>query len=164
MCAFEHGPRPERRTAATIFLTNGRMSLAFFVLSSLDLLGALNDTVSDSERQSYIDWIYDQQDSVHGGFRGGPFVGLPAVSFGSSQSSILRVASVRLIAHRNYCAFVRFRSFERQDSPEPPHLAMTYTAILCLAILRDDFQRLDFPALLAFVTSCQTHSGRWVSF
>lgn len=51
------------------------MSLAFFALSSLDLLGAL-DRVDEPTRREYVDWVYAQQ-HPKGGFRGGPFVGLP---------------------------------------------------------------------------------------
>jgi hypothetical protein len=54
------------------------MSLAFFVGSSLDLLGAM-DTISLAEKAEYIDWIYAQQ-HPEGGFRGSPFIGLPVSS------------------------------------------------------------------------------------
>ena len=50
------------------------MSLAFFALSSLDLLGGL-DRISQDEKRDYINWIYEQQ-LPSGGFRGGPFVGI----------------------------------------------------------------------------------------
>ncbi|KAL9047089.1 MAG: hypothetical protein Q9214_000249 [Letrouitia sp. 1 TL-2023] len=45
------------------------MTLAFFTLSALDLLGVLESSTTVSERQAYIDWIYSCQHS-HGGFRG----------------------------------------------------------------------------------------------
>ena len=37
---------------------------------------------------------------------------------------------------------------------------MTYTAILSLAILRDDFSRLDREGLVEFIKSCQCEDGR----
>ncbi|TFY65056.1 hypothetical protein EVJ58_g2208 [Rhodofomes roseus] len=40
-----------------------------------------------------------------------------------------------------------------------PHLIMTYTALLSLAILRDDFSKLDRPGILHFVRSCQQEDG-----
>ncbi|KAL9614772.1 MAG: hypothetical protein Q9167_000763 [Letrouitia subvulpina] len=46
-----------------------RMTLAFFTLSALDLLDALESSTTLSERQAYIDWIYSCQ-HPHGGFRG----------------------------------------------------------------------------------------------
>ncbi len=39
---------------------------------------------------------------------------------------------------------------------------MTYTAILSLAILRDDFSQLDRPGILRFLKSCQRDDGRSV--
>lgn len=51
------------------------MSLAFFALSSLDLLGSTS-VLKPEERTEYIEWIYDQQVLPSGGFRGGPFLGL----------------------------------------------------------------------------------------
>lgn len=43
-----------------------------------------------------------------------------------------------------------------------PHLIMTYTALMSLAILRDDFVRLDRAGILRFVRSCQRDDGRHV--
>ena len=38
---------------------------------------------------------------------------------------------------------------------------MTYTAFLALAILRDDFSKLDRPGIIKFLHSCQREDGRW---
>ncbi|KAL8789863.1 MAG: hypothetical protein Q9213_000931 [Squamulea squamosa] len=46
-----------------------RMTLAFFVLCGLDLLGAVDTNTTQSERTAYIDWIYRCQ-HPNGGFRG----------------------------------------------------------------------------------------------
>ena len=46
-----------------------RMSLAFFILSALDLLGALHTETTASERREYADWILRCQ-HPDGGFRG----------------------------------------------------------------------------------------------
>jgi hypothetical protein len=43
-----------------------------------------------------------------------------------------------------------------------PHLIMTYTALLSLSILRDDFSRLDRPGILKFLRACQRADGRLV--
>jgi geranylgeranyl transferase type-1 subunit beta len=50
---------------------SSRMSLAFFTLAALDLLDILNSTLSSTDRQGYIDWIYQCQLPT-GGFRGSP--------------------------------------------------------------------------------------------
>lgn len=42
---------------------------------------------------------------------------------------------------------------------DPANLIMTYAAILTLAILRDDFSRLDKVGLRRFVSSCQKSDG-----
>lgn len=46
-----------------------RTTLAFFILSALDLLGVLHERTSEAERTAYIDWIYRCQ-HPDGGFRG----------------------------------------------------------------------------------------------
>lgn len=46
---------------------------------------------------------------------------------------------------------------------DAPHLIMTYTSLMSLAILRDDFTRLDRAGILRFVRSCQQDDGRYVS-
>ncbi|KAL7279666.1 hypothetical protein ACG7TL_006073 [Trametes sanguinea] len=40
-----------------------------------------------------------------------------------------------------------------------PHLVMTYTALLSLAILRDDFSKLDRKGILRFLGACQQQDG-----
>ena len=37
------------------------MTLAFFCLSSLELLGALDKEISEQDRLDWIEWIYAQQ-------------------------------------------------------------------------------------------------------
>jgi geranylgeranyl transferase type-1 subunit beta len=57
-----------------------RMSLAFFIVSALDLLDALDSHTNPQERQGYVDWIYSCQ-HPDGGFRG-----FPGTNFGSRSS------------------------------------------------------------------------------
>ena len=40
---------------------------------------------------------------------------------------------------------------------------MTYTALLALAILKDDFSKLDRPGLITLLRACQREDGRFVS-
>ncbi|CAO1637246.1 unnamed protein product [Jaminaea pallidilutea] len=105
------------------------MTIAFFCLSALDLLGALHSKTSDEERQSYRDWIYRMQ-CPGGGFSGSPSLGTPSSS--SCQG-------------------------------EHGHLAMTYTALANLAILRDDFTCLDRRALRNLLKTCQRRDGSFSS-
>ncbi len=48
---------------------SNRVLLAFFIVSALDLLGALYTNTSEAERADYIDWVYRCQ-HAEGGFRG----------------------------------------------------------------------------------------------
>ena len=41
------------------------------------------------------------------------------------------------------------------------HLVMTYTALLCLSILRDDFSKLDRQGIVRLLRSCQQEDGRY---
>lgn len=47
------------------------MTLAFFTLSALDLLGDLDAALSPEERQGYVEWVYNCQ-LPEGGFRAFP--------------------------------------------------------------------------------------------
>ena len=45
-----------------------------------------------------------------------------------------------------------------------PHMIMTYTALLSLAVLRDDFSKLDRPGIIKFLKACQKEDGRFCCF
>ncbi|KAF2098546.1 terpenoid cyclases/Protein prenyltransferase [Rhizodiscina lignyota] len=60
---------------------SNRMLLAFFVVSALDLLGALLEHTKPEEREGYIDWIYRCQ-HPEGGFRG-----FPGTDFGDERNA-----------------------------------------------------------------------------
>jgi len=59
---------------------SNRMSLAFFTLSGLDLLGTLRQNTTDEQRKDYIDWIYANQ-HPRGGFRA-----FPGATFGHATT------------------------------------------------------------------------------
>ena len=56
---------------------SNRMTLAFFTISALDLLGVLHTRTTPVEREEYADWIYRCQ-HPDGGFRGFPGTDLGA--------------------------------------------------------------------------------------
>lgn len=64
---------------------SNRMLLAFFIVSALDLLGALQDATSEQEREGYVQWIYRCQ-HPEGGFRG-----FPGTDFGHKSTAENRV-------------------------------------------------------------------------
>ncbi|KAI5810287.1 terpenoid cyclases/protein prenyltransferase alpha-alpha toroid [Peziza echinospora] len=52
-----------------------RLSLTFFILSALDILGLLESSTTPQERKEYADWIYEHcqvSGTGGGGFRGAP--------------------------------------------------------------------------------------------
>ncbi|KAH0363287.1 geranylgeranyl transferas-like protein type i beta subunit, partial [Aureobasidium melanogenum] len=59
---------------------SNRMSLAFFILSGLDLLGTLHKNTTEEQRKDYIDWIYSNQ-HPKGGFRA-----FPGATFGDATT------------------------------------------------------------------------------
>ncbi|CAO1623854.1 unnamed protein product [Parajaminaea phylloscopi] len=104
-----------------------RVTIAFFCLSALDLLGVLNPDssvqgkVADDEKQSYRDWLWALQlsaDASTGGFVGSP-------------------------GHAEVAG----------------HLAMTYAALLSLALLRDDFTRLNKDGIRSLLRATQHSDG-----
>ncbi|CAG8469204.1 12023_t:CDS:2 [Ambispora leptoticha] len=123
------------------FDTN-RMTFAYFCLSGLDLLDVLDSALTPERRRGWIDWIYAQQilpnmdnpaDNEHlCGFRGSPFSG-----------SRFDVNGVR----------------DAQFPVDAANLAMTYTALCCLLLLKDDLSRVDRPAIINAMRYLQNEDG-----
>ncbi|KAF8575608.1 terpenoid cyclases/Protein prenyltransferase [Ramaria rubella] len=115
-------------------LDTSRLGIAYYCLSGLDLLGVVDEKIkiNDMDRMEWRDWIWNLSvQSEHGfGFR-------PGYSLEGSNSSP-----------------------SSSSQYDPPHLIMTYTALLSLTILRDDFSRLNRPRLIAFLRSTQHLDGR----
>eukprot|EP00164_Ancoracysta_twista_P001725 GFYU01002261.1.p1 GENE.GFYU01002261.1~~GFYU01002261.1.p1 ORF type:complete len:359 (+),score=48.29 GFYU01002261.1:137-1213(+) len=122
-------------------LDPNRITLAFFSVSALDIMGALDEKVDAKKKAEIIDWVYAQQlvpkdRSAVGGFRGGSFLGVP---FDST------------------CA-------EREiDQYDQGHIAMTYVALCLLVLLGDDFSRLDRKAVVASLKATQQPNGSFSS-
>ncbi|KAI9100610.1 protein geranylgeranyltransferase-like protein type I beta subunit [Phlyctochytrium arcticum] len=121
-----------------------RMSVAYFCLSALDLLGMLDTVVTADQKKNWIEWIYAQQihptgdeDMVRAGFRGG--------SFGGAE----------------------FRT-DDQSTPvneyDAGHVTMTYTALVCLLLLGDDLARVNRSAILNGLRLLQTPSGSFIPY
>ncbi|KAJ7091325.1 terpenoid cyclases/protein prenyltransferase alpha-alpha toroid [Mycena belliarum] len=110
---------------------SSRLALGFYCIGALDLLGALQSKTTETDRNLWREWIWEQQThGPHGsGFRPSPF----ATPDSSSPAP-----------YTDY---------------DGPHLVMTYTALLTLAILRDDFSKLDRPGLVKFIRTCQRDDG-----
>ncbi|KAI6042667.1 terpenoid cyclases/protein prenyltransferase alpha-alpha toroid [Pisolithus marmoratus] len=123
-----------------------KMALVFYCLGTLDLMGPILADIKASEKESWREWIWAQQASGPGGtgFRPGPFMNIHEVISGSDTD---------LRKDDAYC----------ETSENAPQMIMTYTALLSLAILRDDFSRLDRPGLISFLKACQNKDGSFSS-
>ena len=111
-----------------------RVTIAFFALSGLDLLGCL-ELVSE-QSPHIIEWLYSclvisrEAEREHwSGFRGSTTLKLSPSSPGPSHDH------------------------------DHGHIAMTYTALASLVILGDDLARVDRQAVLAGVKALQLPDG-----
>eukprot|EP00117_Sycon_ciliatum_P019351 scpid54811/ scgid17568/ Geranylgeranyl transferase type-1 subunit beta; Geranylgeranyl transferase type I subunit beta; Type I protein geranyl-geranyltransferase subunit beta len=125
-------------------LDSTRVTLAYFALSALDLLGNLHKAYrSDTERQQLIDWIYSYQvlpdkDEPSSNFRQCGFRGSSAngVPFNTSQAD-----------QSDGCWY------------DCSHIAATYASLAMLVILGDDLSRVNRQAVLAGVGAQQLKDG-----
>ena len=108
---------------------SNRMTLAFFTLSALDLLGVLHERTTISERTEYIDWIYLCQ-HPSGGFRG---------FTGSNFGDGLRNGD--------------------NGHWDPANLAGTFFALAALAVLGDGMERVKRKECLEWLTKLQCEDG-----
>ncbi|GBG32677.1 Geranylgeranyl transferase type-1 subunit beta [Hondaea fermentalgiana] len=129
-------------------LDTSRLMMVYFAVNALDMLGALDRL---KNRQEIIDWVYMQQVVVVdgqngpgcGGFLGGGFLG-PMGSCSSSNSSNNNNAEDEADGVSKY---------------HQAHVSMTYCALLVLAILGDDYSRVDRAAAVAGLRSLQQPDG-----
>ncbi|KAJ8520951.1 hypothetical protein ONZ45_g2295 [Pleurotus djamor] len=114
-----------------------RVALSFYCIGALDLLDLLDEKVNETTRLGWRDWLWEQQ--IHGptgsGFKPSSFMTAQTPSAGTTESSEYEV----------------------------PHVIMTYTAMLSLAILRDDFSKLNRQGIVRFLRSCQKEDGSFAT-
>ena len=116
------------------------MTLAFFILSALDLLGILDTQVNAAERQGYIDWIYHCQ-HPQGGFRGftGGDLGFRDEAGQEDEG--------------------KTRTESRRNQWDAANIAGTYFALVNLILLGDDLDRLDAGACWRWLKGLQVADG-----
>jgi geranylgeranyl transferase type-1 subunit beta len=110
-----------------------KLALGFYCLGSLDLLDLLKEKTNESDRQVWREWIWEQQTS-------GPY------------GTGFKPSSYMTSAHGP-------DDIEEHTECNAPHIIMTYAALSSLAILRDDFSRLDRSGILKFLRACQRKDG-----
>ncbi|PFH54021.1 hypothetical protein AMATHDRAFT_53784 [Amanita thiersii Skay4041] len=111
-------------------LDASRLVVIFYCINALDLLGLLSEKTTKADREAWRDWIWRRH------------------TFGVYGSGF-KPSSYMSIEHPS-------ESYKGYDTP---HLIMTYTALLSLAVLRDDFSKLDRKGLINFLRSCQKEDG-----
>jgi len=122
-------------------LDTNRLSLLYFALTALDILGAV-DVLSKDVKQGLIEFLYTLQ--VHPepgtgnvercGFRGGTYIGVPFASCGEA------------VDHKEWVW-------------DEGHIAMTYCALCCLVILDDDLSRVNKQAIIGALRTLQQPNG-----
>ncbi|KAI0770607.1 terpenoid cyclases/Protein prenyltransferase [Fomes fomentarius] len=113
---------------------SSRIALAFYCLGTLDILGTMNSQSSELDRETWKDWLWEQYISGDYG------TGFRPSPYSTPEDS-----------KGQPCEY------------DTPHLVMTYTALLCLAILRDDFSKLDRSGVLRFLRACQQDDGSFAA-
>ncbi|KAI8986274.1 terpenoid cyclases/Protein prenyltransferase [Trametes punicea] len=109
---------------------SSRIAVVFYCLGTLDILDMLSSKTEELEREAWRSWLWEQQISGRYGTGFRPSPYMTPEDFSGNPSEY-----------------------------EEPHLVMTYTALLSLSILRDDFSALDRKGVLRFLGSCQQEDG-----
>ncbi|GJN89162.1 hypothetical protein Rhopal_002136-T1 [Rhodotorula paludigena] len=120
---------------------NNRMTLAYFCLSSLALLPATAVSSAATADQSALDVLLKPAQIQ--GFRDWVYEQqLPTGGFRGSDS-LASTGTADL---------------------DTAHVIQSYTALIVLGILGDDYARLDRPGLLRFIGDCQQEDGSFAQF
>lgn len=131
---------------ATSSQETSRMTIAYFSISGLDILGAL-DSLDQTNKTNIINWIYNLQvprsddDPLlrKNGFRG---------------SCFLKLQNHQSCDPAKGCGALKANS---------GHVAMTYTALASLVILGDDLSRIDKKAITSGLSCLQQEDGSFVA-
>jgi geranylgeranyl transferase type-1 subunit beta len=150
-------------------LDQSRMSMLYFCVVALDILGALEEVVDKDHadgrlRGHIIEWVYNCQvppseafDWRHCGFKGGTYMGqkFRASSDGSASGGAASdgAASDRAASAGGYKA----------HAFDCAHVAMTYTALAVLVTLGDDLSRVHRAETLRAVAALQRPDGSFTA-
>ncbi|RIB01474.1 terpenoid cyclases/protein prenyltransferase alpha-alpha toroid [Gigaspora rosea] len=131
-----------------------RLTLAFYSLSGLDLLGVLETEFTQERMNNWIDWIYAQQIL--------PDENNPGTSYkriyGLTREYINN--KLRLIEIQNLMKGFAVSGCRASRLPfDASNLAMTYTALASLLILGDDLSRVDKSAIINAMKYLQKEDG-----
>lgn len=164
------------------------MTLAFFIISALDLLGALETRTTPGEREDWINWIYHCQHG-DGGFRGSPatilgplgskenarwdraslpnsyFALATLVVLGDDLKRVRRRECLTWLARlqRKDGSFSTELGEEGEDSEEGSHMRFCYGAAGLRWLLRgrrslDGVEDIDVDALVGYISASEVRS------
>ncbi|KIY72664.1 terpenoid cyclases/Protein prenyltransferase [Cylindrobasidium torrendii FP15055 ss-10] len=119
------------------------------------------------EAEEWRAWVWEQQ--VHsGGFRAGPHARTSSSSSSSPSplphaqaSSAQNKAQASSAQNKAQASSVQNKA--KTEEYGTGHMVMTYTALLTLGALRDDFRLLDREKLKVFLGRCQTGEGSFAT-
>ncbi|BES87689.1 Protein geranylgeranyltransferase type I, beta subunit [Nesidiocoris tenuis] len=123
--------------ARMFVLDSTRLSIVFFSISGLEILGALSD-YNESTKKSMCDWIYSLQ--IH------PDEDGDCSKCGFQGTDTFMTLEDGVAVHCN-------KMFANG------HLAMTYTGLVTLVTLGDDLSRVNRPAIIKGVAALQQEDG-----
>eukprot|EP00762_Andalucia_godoyi_P004639 ANDGO_03539.mRNA.1 Geranylgeranyl transferase type-1 subunit beta len=132
-----------------------RMTIAYFSVAGLSLLGVLDRLAAENPRLKplMIEWIYRQQ-AASGLFHPGPFLGtnstISSTAAGASPSE-------QPIVHSEV-------DLSRLPFYEFGHIAMTYTALANLRMLGDDLSRIPRARLVHSLSQFQLPHGGFCAY
>lgn len=132
-----------------------RLSVLFFIISGLDLLGALHTELDESDRHEIIEWIYSYQVDINKVKLRDP---LTPNDFGNDDDSLYH----NLDNMDKYIGHSGFRATSMIDSDVPFDcgvITMTYCALGTLVILGDDLKRIDKRSIVAGMKHLQLADG-----
>lgn len=112
-----------------------RMTLGFFTIAGLDILGVLQSNTTPEERQGYINWVYHCQVPSSSNGVGGGFRGFTGTNFGANRRT-----------PENECW-------------DPANVPATFFALMILIILGDDLGRVRREDCLRWLRAMQREDG-----
>ncbi|GAA6049663.1 hypothetical protein JCM3770_005059 [Rhodotorula araucariae] len=155
---------------------NNRMTLAYFCLAALAVLpssvvstadlqlSALQVMLKSAQRDGFVDWVYEQQ-LPEGGFRGSDSLAAAAASAPSSISEMAKTDDPDLFpASPGTSSTSGPSAGSAAATLDNPHIIQSYTALLILGLLDDDYSRLDRQGLVRFIGACQNGDGSFSQF
>lgn len=139
-----------------------RLSSLFFVVSGLDLLGALDSRLSVTDKENIIEWVYSYQVDVDR-------VKIPDYcddyieDISTNNASTLIKTTDKFDSNCNKkVGHSGFRATSVIDSDIPLDcgiISMTYCALATLVILGDDLKRVDRNSIIAGIRHIQLLDG-----